>query len=356
MISDLVTRILHARSRKSEAIRHGKMKFFLRLLGLDFSKQTEIQYVELGFFRSKIISKKEISKAQEIKLLQGSMTFEHNFDGKYIIEISNVVVNTETNHVYVCGNKINEFYLLKESVSWPTEILIINAEKPRKRIRQIVNTAKLGLPNSGYFHWLSEDLPNYLLDDSKSGCLLYKKSKPMSYFILQKQKEIILDCNKWVFVEKLSFVTRFGELGYMHPTSLFALERFSSSIEYTECSYERIYVSRKKTRRSIKGEDLIEEYLFNRGFAIIYAEELTFENQIKIFAKAKIIVGLHGAGLANIVWSKDYLLVEIMPMNRINRCIEWQVSLSGDTYKRIYFDSKDYSIYKIMSDLELLIH
>jgi capsular polysaccharide biosynthesis protein len=284
------------------------------------------------------------------------MSFEHNFDSKYIIEVSNVVVNTEANHVYVCGHNRNDFYLLKESVSWPTDVLIINAEKPSKKIRQIIGHVKLGLPNSGYFHWLSEDLPNYLLDDSKNDCLVYKKSKLMNYLVLQKQKENILECNKWVFVKKLSFVTRFGELGYIHPSSVVALEKYSSSIKSKAYSHEKIYVSRTKTRRSIRGENLIEEYLSNRGFAIIYSEELTFEDQIQIFTKAKIIVGLHGAGLANTIWSKDYLLVEIMPINRVNRCIEWHVSLRGDTYRRIYFDPKNYSVNEIISDLDLLVH
>ena len=68
MNSDLIGRILHARNRQGEAFRLGKKKLLHNLLGLDFSEQTEIQYVDLGFFKSKIISKKKISEAQEIKL------------------------------------------------------------------------------------------------------------------------------------------------------------------------------------------------------------------------------------------------------------------------------------------------
>jgi hypothetical protein len=354
MNRDLIRRILHARNRQGEAFRLGKKKLFHNLLGIDFSKQTEIQYVELGFFKSKIISKKKISEAQEIKLKSEYMDFEHSFDSKYIIKVSNVVVNTETNHIYVCGNNRNDFYLLKESVSWPTEILIINTEKPSKRIKQVVDNAKIGLSNSGYFHWLSEDLPNYFLDDSKYDCLAYKESKPINYSVLEKQRENILSCNKWVFVKELSFVTRFGELGYIHPSCVATLKKYSSSLEEKEYSYEKIYVSRTKTRRSIKDENLVEDYLSKRGFIIIHSEDLSFEDQVKIFAEAKIVVGLHGAGLTNTIWSKDILLVEIMPVNRINRCFEWQVCLSGGKYEKIYFNPNNNSFKDIITALELL--
>jgi len=354
MNHDLIRRILHARKRQGEAFRLGKKRVFHNLLGIDFSKQTEIQYVELGFFKSKILSKKKISVAQEIKLQSEFMDFEHSFDSKYVIKVSNVVVNTETNHIYVCGNNRNDFYLLKESVSWPAEILIINAEKPSKRIKQVVDKAKIGLSNSGYFHWLSEDLPNYLLDDSKYDCLAYKESKTINYSVLQKQKENTLNCNKWVFVKELSFVTRFGELGYIHPSCVAALEKYLTNFKDDSYSYEKIYVSRTKTRRSIKGENLIEEYLTKRGFIIIHSEDLSFEDQAKVFEKAKIIVGLHGAGLANTVWSKDFVLVEIMPINRINRCFEWQVNLRGGKYKKIYFNPNNNSVKEIITGLELL--
>jgi hypothetical protein len=84
MNRDLIRRILHARKRQGEAFRLGKKRVFHNLLGIDFSKQTEIQYVELGFFKSKILSKKKISVAQEIKLQSEFMDFEHSFDSKYV--------------------------------------------------------------------------------------------------------------------------------------------------------------------------------------------------------------------------------------------------------------------------------
>jgi len=47
---DLIQRLKHSRSRPTEAARRILMRTFLSLFGVDFSKQTEIQYVELGYF------------------------------------------------------------------------------------------------------------------------------------------------------------------------------------------------------------------------------------------------------------------------------------------------------------------
>ena len=45
-------------------------------------------------------------------------------------------------------------------------------------------------------------------------------------------------------------------------------------------------------------------FLKNKNFKIIYMENQSFINQVKICANAEIIIGPYGAGLINCIWQK----------------------------------------------------
>ena len=70
---------------------------------------------------------------------------------------------------------------------------------------------------------------------------------------------------------------------------------------------------------------------------------------------AKKIVGVHGAGLTNTIWSANCSLIELMPTSRINRCIEWQAKIANGKYERIYFDPKFTKLNDITNELDALI-
>ena len=78
----------------------------------------------------------------------------------------------------------------------------------------------------------------------------------------------------------------------------------------------RLYVSRRRApvgRRRLANEDEIVTLLAKHGFEEVFAEEMTFEEQVKIFSQAAVIAGPHGAGLANAVFaSRETCVVELM--------------------------------------------
>ncbi|MBX2882265.1 MAG: glycosyltransferase family 61 protein [Granulosicoccus sp.] len=65
----------------------------------------------------------------------------------------------------------------------------------------------------------------------------------------------------------------------------------------------KLYISRgsKGARGVINDEEVIEN-LLERGFTIVRAENLTVEEQASMFARAKVVLGPHGAGFSNIVF------------------------------------------------------
>jgi hypothetical protein len=353
---DLIQRFKHAFKRPAEAGRRILMRTFLSLFGVDFSKQTEIQYVELGFFDSKILRKEIISKAENLAFSSNDLTFEHCFSSKYQIEISDVVVNTRLNHIYVTGSNERKFSFLKESTSWSAENLIIFSPGPTRNISQVIEYAKLGLPNSGHYHWVSEDLPNYLMDNSKYETLAYSRGNEKSKVILNKLGMHCIDSNEWVFVKNLSFVTKSNELGYLHPKSHKALIDLQNYIGLNALKGSKnFYISRSRTRRSALWERDLEKHLLEKGFEIVYAEEHSILRQIELFRDAKNIVGVHGAGLTNAIWSSNCSIIELMPTNRINRCVEWQTNIANGKYERIYFDPKVTRLSNITKEIDALI-
>jgi hypothetical protein len=77
---------------------------------------------------------------------------------------------------------------------------------------------------------------------------------------------------------------------------------------------EYIYISRRgiESFRCLCNEDEVEAVMMRLGFAIVRPEDLSFDEQVATFARARIIAGPHGAGLSNAAFAPaGCLVVEI---------------------------------------------
>jgi capsular polysaccharide biosynthesis protein len=71
-------------------------------------------------------------------------------------------------------------------------------------------------------------------------------------------------------------------------------------------SQERIYNSRGRTeKRRIVNEDEVAAVIRKFGFETMFAEELSFAEQVRICSRARCIVSNHGAGLTNILFMPE---------------------------------------------------
>ena len=71
--------------------------------------------------------------------------------------------------------------------------------------------------------------------------------------------------------------------------------------------YKKIYIDRSDSKfdqRKITNEVEIKKFLIKNKFKILRLSDFSFIDQIGIFNSAKIIIGNHGAGFANIVFCK----------------------------------------------------
>jgi hypothetical protein len=97
------------------------------------------------------------------------------------------------------------------------------------------------------------------------------------------------------------------------PTNLQWLRERGTQDDTTgEPGGKYVYYSRAKSgRRKVENEEAVTEMLESLGFERYFGEELTFSEQVSLFASADVVVAPHGAGLSNIVWSTDVSIVEM---------------------------------------------
>lgn len=77
-------------------------------------------------------------------------------------------------------------------------------------------------------------------------------------------------------------------------------------------THTHLYISRRNAlvRKVVNEKEVINE-LGNLGFVDYVLEDMSFAEQVHLFANAKMIVSPHGAGLTNIIFSKNLKLVEL---------------------------------------------
>ncbi len=106
---------------------------------------------------------------------------------------------------------------------------------------------------------------------------------------------------------------------------------------------DRIYISRSKaaSRRVINEEALLKE-LQKLGFKRIFLEDYLPHEQAKIFNEAKLIIGPHGSGFANLIFAKSGChVVEIDHKIYPSRSYYKKMSkLLGCLYTPFYVDVK----------------
>ena len=77
----------------------------------------------------------------------------------------------------------------------------------------------------------------------------------------------------------------------------------------------RLFISRARSshRRAVNEEQAID-VARDHGFEAVNLEDVTFPEQVRLFATAEAVVGLHGAGFTNVIFAPTgCVVVEIMP-------------------------------------------
>jgi hypothetical protein len=209
---------------------------------------------------------------------------------------------------------------------------------------------------ASYYHWLLEVLPNLLFAISRFPCARIVVPEGCPGYIIDgltavlgpEVKERFVACSNPIRVgtiimpqyHTLPDFTNPQDMRLLNAEVKSKLVRESGS-DCTRSSGGRIYISRRKSRRRrLAREELLEGMLLERGFRVLHCEELSFGEQVRIFHEADTVVGTHGAGLSNLVWSQaPCRVIEIFPKNYILDCYAWLSFSLGFDYRYVICDT-----------------
>ncbi len=126
-----------------------------------------------------------------------------------------------------------------------------------------------------------------------------------------------------------------GWVGRVNAAHVQGLVNFTAPIQTpTAFSPERIYISRASAqRRHVENESTVMAALADRGFICVQLERLSWAEQIALFRGVKIVVAPHGAGLANLVFSRPGTrVIECFAHDYVNGCFAQLAEACGLDY------------------------
>ena len=123
----------------------------------------------------------------------------------------------------------------------------------------------------------------------------------------------------------------------LEATSLkFIRDTWIKSLHIQEPSsrHEKIYVVRPDGRRGVANQDDVIKYMIGQGFYIFTGKE-SFEEQVRLFRDAKVIVGAHGAAFFNTIFCANKpIIMEFMPDDRfVNMYKTQSINLGNPNHK-----------------------
>ena len=169
--------------------------------------------------------------------------------------------------------------------------------------------------STGHFHWLTDVLTRlFAVRERLAEVLLLLPGK-------YEKRDVVRSSLKAFGVTNVDFIGD-GEVvecrslvmpSHTAPSGHFNHEAIRGVREVMLSAYgdlsgeeKRLYISRSSAgKRRTVNDDQVTSILSGFGFETIRAEELSFEEQVRLCSQARYIVSNHGAGLTNILFIRE---------------------------------------------------
>jgi len=179
------------------------------------------------------------------------------------------------------------------------------------------------------YHWFLDCLPRLclLLDRVQEPIHVivpYQmplfQQETLAFFLKDKKNFSLMPISKhekWLLPDFIfpSFVTNHNS-GYLPGDIIQNIREkvWRGYLVETAVKNKRIFISRRKAaKRRVLNEDALVQIAAPFGFQVIIAEDLTYQEQVRLFYNAEYIIAPHGAGFTNILFSKKCKVWELHP-------------------------------------------
>ena len=191
------------------------------------------------------------------------------------------------------------------------------------------NCALIGaIGHNNFYHWMLDVLPriglvraagfgaidHWIVAESK----LAVARELLAHCGIERDRLVAVGRGGHVECEQLVVTSAPGKICQPTPRSVEFLRATFARERGIGGGGRRIYVARRG-RRKVDGEAALAPVLKRYGIESVAMEDLSLDAQISAFRGASLIVGAHGAALANIVHADHgAALVELMPPGYLN--------------------------------------
>jgi len=249
--------------------------------------------------------------------------------------VHNVTANARTGIIWTNGR------IFKESSVWP--VIDLLQWEPTPIFPKSLSGEFILLPDNGYYHFLIEELPRFLdaLNRDESSVVIYGSSSSYVADFLDLSNL----CNRATYIPfpvKLSSL-KFSEKsvgGIATIRDIGTIKKFIKSFVSEDFKNNAsIFISRRKSGRELeRGFEyytVIERLMHSIGVLVVYLEDYTLQEQIRLIGGCHNLIGFHGAGLANLIWMKEESRVTEVIFERQTSHFEYLSAVSGHTYRKV---------------------
>ncbi len=233
--------------------------------------------------------------------------------------------------------------LLASESAWDRDLdatgVLERKRLPRAQPARGVQATLISQWCGAYYHWLTDALPRVAVLESADGAppsvIVPEDLRPW-----QRRSLDLLGLGDRL--TPFSGYLRADVLLWPRPATLLAghtpswacewlRERFASG---APSGKRRLYLTRRaEHRRRVANEDeLWRVVLEPRGFEWIDAGELSFDEQIRTFAAAGVIVAPHGGALTNMAFARRAIVIELFSPDYVNLCYYVLAARCGHEY------------------------
>lgn len=223
-------------------------------------------------------------------------------------------------------NDISQFWSFQKEVAFQEAVCRFGSSLKVKNLGPAHSYLLIHHKWFGYFFWMTCYMPRLLraMDANLSPApklLVSNRWKNFEYVASSLSTCPLewecLDLDEHAFVSTLILPHARKATSYIHPAEIQrVVQHFLSAFEIQpQPPTRKIWIHRsEKSRRALLNEDEVLAAVQKAGFEPIVFEALTLKQQIELMQQTKVLAGLHGAGLTNLMFlPANSTVLECMP-------------------------------------------